>query len=137
METNTNTESYFVVSAPGTYGNECRVAAGPFADLSTARFAAKRSYACVVRRGDKAEGETYLRCYDDLYPVVPAVASTPTCWFVVMTDLSPSRATVMAVIPGSVGRAPAEVSKWMDGQPTRALKVVFGAQPQIGARIYR
>lgn len=63
--------------------------------------------------------------------------NTPTCWFVVLTDLSPDRGTVMAVIPGGVGRAPAEVSKWMDGQPTRALKVVFGTAPTVGARTTR
>ncbi len=56
---------YFVVAAPGHYGDRDRVYSS-HATLAAAKLAAGTGY--VVRVGDKRKGDEWLRAYEQTYP---------------------------------------------------------------------
>lgn len=58
---------YFVVPAPGYYGDRARVLSS-HRTSDAARRAAGRGY--VVRAGEKRRGDEWLRAYEGIYPVV-------------------------------------------------------------------
>jgi hypothetical protein len=58
--------SYFVVPAPGHYGDRARVISS-HRTLNAARKAAGKGY--VVREGAKARGDEWLRASESVYPV--------------------------------------------------------------------
>lgn len=59
---------FFVVPAPGRYGDRDRVYSS-HATLSAAQKAAGVGLGYVVRAGDKRKGDTWLRVYEETYPV--------------------------------------------------------------------
>lgn len=68
MMTAKKTETaYFVVPAPGHYGDRARVVSA-HKSLDAARRAAKGGY--VVREGAKVKGDEWLRSSESVYPVV-------------------------------------------------------------------
>lgn len=58
--------SFFVVPAPGHYGNRARVLSS-HCSLAAARKAAGHGY--VVRSGELRKGAEWLRVYEQTYPV--------------------------------------------------------------------
>jgi hypothetical protein len=71
--------AYFVVPAPGHYGDVTRVL-GSYATLADARRSIGRSSSAVVRKGQMEKGDRWLRVYEQVYPLVPKLttpASTP------------------------------------------------------------
>lgn len=58
---------YFVVAAPGHYGDRARVQSS-HSTLALARRAAWRGES--IRCGEKRKGDVWLRCYEDVYPEV-------------------------------------------------------------------
>ena len=60
---------YFVVPAPGHYGDRTRVISG-HRTLEAARRAARRAFAACVREGAKRKGDTFFRASEGVYPVV-------------------------------------------------------------------
>lgn len=63
----TKTTEYFVVPAPGHYGDRARVISSHRTREAAAR-AAKGGY--VVRRGGLRKGAEWLRVYEQTYPEV-------------------------------------------------------------------
>lgn len=59
-------ERFFVVPSPGRYGDKARVYSA-HRTIEAARKAAGETG--VVRVGDKAKGETWLRVYEETYPL--------------------------------------------------------------------
>lgn len=59
-------ERFFVVPAPGHYGDQAKVYSS-HRTIAAARKAAGKSE--VVRVGNKAKGDTWLRVYEETYPV--------------------------------------------------------------------
>ena len=68
-EVQTHEVGFFVVPAPGHYGDKCRVLSN-HRSLDSARRAAKMAGGCVVRSGDKRRGDTWLRVYESFYAEV-------------------------------------------------------------------
>ena len=66
METTKASKRYFVVPAPGHYGDRARVYSS-HDSLAAARRAAA-SPSVVIREGDKRKGDEWLRAYEDVYP---------------------------------------------------------------------
>lgn len=65
--TNDTATEYFVVDAPGTYGDRSRV----WSSHRTAEAARRRAGAGgVVRAGHKRKGDEWLRVYEETYPIV-------------------------------------------------------------------
>ena len=60
---------YFVVPAPGHYGDRTRVISG-HRTLEAARRAARRAFAACVREGAKRKGDLFLRVSEQIYPRV-------------------------------------------------------------------
>ena len=60
------TSKYFVVAAPGHYGDRARVVSS-HATLDAARKRAKKGM--VVRTGRKVKGDLWLRVYEQTYPI--------------------------------------------------------------------
>lgn len=60
---------FFVVPAPGHYGDSARVISS-HATLRAARRMATAGY--VVRTGEKRRGNIWLRSYEELYPIAHA-----------------------------------------------------------------
>jgi hypothetical protein len=58
--------SFFVVAAPGHYGDSTRVFSS-HRTLQAAKKAAGPGY--VVRKGHLTKGERFLRAFEDIYPV--------------------------------------------------------------------
>lgn len=58
--------SYFVVPAPGHYGDRARVYSG-HRTLAAAKKAARQGG--IVRVGNKGKGDEWLRVYEETYPV--------------------------------------------------------------------
>lgn len=58
--------SYFVVPAPGRYGDSTKVLSS-HRSIAAARKAAGPGY--VVRKGSKTKGDKWLRVYEENYPV--------------------------------------------------------------------
>ena len=61
--------NFFVVPAPGHYGDRARVYSG-HVTIEAARKAAKKTTGVVVRIGAKVRGDLWLRIYEDTCPVV-------------------------------------------------------------------
>jgi len=57
---------YFIVPAPGHYGDRARVVSS-HATLDAARKRAKKGM--VVRTGRKVKGDLWLRVYEQTYPI--------------------------------------------------------------------
>lgn len=64
--TNQQVASYFVVPAPGHYGDRAKVWSS-HRSLAAARKAAGPGY--VVRKGELRKGANWLRVYEEIYPV--------------------------------------------------------------------
>lgn len=60
--------THFVVPAPGHYGDRARVMSSHYS-LAAARRHARPGTGCVVRVGACRRGETWLRVYEETYPV--------------------------------------------------------------------
>ena len=61
------TTRYFIVPAPGHYGDRARVQSS-HSTLALAWRAAIHGE--TVRRGEKRKGDEWLRCYEDIYAEV-------------------------------------------------------------------
>jgi len=59
---------YFVVSAPGHYGDTTRVKSS-HRSLEAAKKAARRGSGLCVRVGDKEKGATFYRSSEETYPM--------------------------------------------------------------------
>lgn len=60
--------NYFLVPAPGYYGDKARVLSA-HAELKAARGAARQCPGLVVRVGKMEAGDRWLRAYEEIYPV--------------------------------------------------------------------
>jgi hypothetical protein len=60
------TTKFFLVPAPGHYGDRARVVSS-HATLDAARKRAKKGM--VVRTGRKVKGDLWLRVYEQTYPI--------------------------------------------------------------------
>lgn len=58
--------SYFVVFAPGHYGNECKVLSSHHTYNAALRAIADTTTLCV-RQGHLRKGDTFLRIYEETY----------------------------------------------------------------------
>ena len=60
---------FFVVPAPGHYGDRARVYSS-HTTIGAARKATKKSEGVVIRAGSKRKGDVWLRVYEESYLVV-------------------------------------------------------------------